>query len=141
MRSKWRETKCSHRCSIHKERVKFHEEAAAFFGVGLLVDVGVQETQLGTKTEKNVKTGSSARAPSHVSNLGIGYQGGGVKLRNDVMQEDGEVGGPTLEQVDALEAAALPVHLKQKTQKRALGFRAKPRKTGFVSSFASGTCS
>lgn len=47
--------------------------------------------------------------------LSLTYQRCGVKLRDDVMEEDREVSRPRLQQVDALKGAALAVNLTEGT--------------------------
>lgn len=40
----------SHRCSIQKQRMEFHEKPSAFFGSGVFVHVSVEVTELSQET-------------------------------------------------------------------------------------------
>lgn len=44
----------SHRRSIQKERMEFHEKPSAFFGIGVFVHVGVEKAKLSRETGKLV---------------------------------------------------------------------------------------
>lgn len=46
----------SHRCSIQKQRMEFHEKPSAFFGSSVFVHVSVEITKLSQETGKLVTT-------------------------------------------------------------------------------------